>query len=284
MPTTHFIWDSLDDNLLMEKDGNGNTLAEYTHEPGLHGQLISQRRNGQTYYHHYDGQGNTCAVTDQNGNIVETATYSAFGEVVEKTSSIVNPFGFKGALGYYANPESNDLQFERRVYRPEIGRWMSFDPPAFSYVMKVLQNHIDGKSPTRVLTDQNRNVTDTYAYDALGMEASRLQVFLAFPLPPIIPVDEPCRMVDAYQLKGPDEKLPCKPGYEKHGVFFVFCIKCTGGCLLSPPTRNPFPPPDAPPPRLSGYCYERRCYATSKVDLRRGEVKPNCECMWVADL
>ena len=55
MPVTHYIWDEVNDTLLMEKDEVGNTIAEYTHEPGQYGPLISQHRNGQTRYHNYDG-------------------------------------------------------------------------------------------------------------------------------------------------------------------------------------------------------------------------------------
>jgi RHS repeat-associated protein len=74
---------------------------------------------------------NTVAVTDENENVVEEATYSAFGEVVSKTSSITNPFGYKGALGYYVNPETGSYDSRARVYEPITGRWMSLDPAEF---------------------------------------------------------------------------------------------------------------------------------------------------------
>jgi len=101
MPVTEYIWDEDNDSLLMETDGDGNPTAVYTNTPDPYGELISQHRDGQTYFHHYDGEANTRQVTDNNQNIVEQATYTAFGEIVEKTSSIINPFGYKGALGYY---------------------------------------------------------------------------------------------------------------------------------------------------------------------------------------
>jgi len=131
MPAVHYFWDELDDNIAAEFDDAGNVIAEYTHEPGLRGQLLSQRRNGQTYVHHYDGEGNTRALTDQSGDVVETSTYSAFGDVVEKTGAVLNPFGFKGALGYYANPIADDVYVRSRVYRPEYARWLSTDPLLF---------------------------------------------------------------------------------------------------------------------------------------------------------
>jgi len=131
MPVTNYFWDMESDNVLMEKDETGATTAVYTHEPGEFGKLISQRRDSQTYFHHFDAQGSTRAVTDENQNVVETATYSAFGEVVEKTSSIVNPLGYKGALGYYANPGTNDIYVRARTYEPFTTQWLSVDPLGF---------------------------------------------------------------------------------------------------------------------------------------------------------
>lgn len=128
MSVTNYFWDMESDNVLMEKNESGGTTAVYTNEPGLYGKLISQHHNGETYFHHYDGSGDTRVVTDENENVVETTTYSAFGEVVEKTSSIVNPFGYKGALGYYANSETSDFYVRARTYQPKIARWLSVDP------------------------------------------------------------------------------------------------------------------------------------------------------------
>jgi RHS repeat-associated protein len=47
---------------------------------------------------------------------------------VQKTSSIVNPFGYKGALGYYSNPVTDDIDVRARIYKPVIARWLSRDP------------------------------------------------------------------------------------------------------------------------------------------------------------
>jgi len=127
MAVTHYIWDEGNDTLLMEKDEAGTTIAEYTHEPGRYGPLISQRRGAQTRYHHFDGQGSTRALTDESGTVTDTYTYTAFGETVASTGTTANPFGYKGALGYYANPESNDVHVRRRSYVPAASRWLSTD-------------------------------------------------------------------------------------------------------------------------------------------------------------
>ena len=152
MTKTYFFWDPLEDNIVQERDESGALVAEYTTEPDLYGNVISQERNDHTYYYHYDGEGNTSAVTDQNGNIVETATYSAFGEVVAKSMSVVNPFGYKGALGYYANGDTDQIEARARSYSPQSGRWLSEDPAGFidgpnAYVF-VLNDPINKSDPS----------------------------------------------------------------------------------------------------------------------------------------
>ena len=106
MARTYYEWDEVNDTLLRETDEAGNTIAEYTHEPTRYGPLLSQRRNGHTYYHHYDGLGNTRALTDESGHVTDRYSYDAWGNQIAHTGTTTNPFGYKGALGYYANPEA----------------------------------------------------------------------------------------------------------------------------------------------------------------------------------
>ena len=43
----HFLWDPIEDNIVKEIDDSGITIADYTTEPYLYGDLISQHRDGQ---------------------------------------------------------------------------------------------------------------------------------------------------------------------------------------------------------------------------------------------
>ena len=45
MARTYFFWDPLSDNILQERDETGAVTAEYTAEPGLYGNIISQNRS-----------------------------------------------------------------------------------------------------------------------------------------------------------------------------------------------------------------------------------------------
>jgi hypothetical protein len=42
----HFLWDPVEDNIVKEINDSGNTIADYTTEPYLYGDLISQHRDG----------------------------------------------------------------------------------------------------------------------------------------------------------------------------------------------------------------------------------------------
>ncbi len=131
MGAINYIWDEENDSLLEEVDDDGNVIASYTNEPSQFGKVISQERNGVTSYYHYDGQGNTVALTDDNENVTDTYIYSAFGELVSSTGTTVNPFRYVGQYGYYTDVETNDIYIRARSYAPTLGRWLTRDPIGF---------------------------------------------------------------------------------------------------------------------------------------------------------
>jgi hypothetical protein len=119
MPVTNYIWDVVNDSYLMETDETGAATAVYTSEPVQYGRLISQRRDGVTSYYHFDGQGSTRQLTDENQNVTDTYTYSAFGETVASLGTTVNSFAYKGTMGYYSDSESSDFYVRARVLSAE---------------------------------------------------------------------------------------------------------------------------------------------------------------------
>jgi RHS repeat-associated protein len=128
---TYYYWDFVTDNVFLEEDENGNVLAEYTHEPGRYGEPLAQERDGQVRYYNFDVQGSTRELTDDNGDVTDSYTYTAFGDEIAHTGSTVNPFRYKGALGYYTNSETNNIYVRERSYNPRVARWLICDPIRF---------------------------------------------------------------------------------------------------------------------------------------------------------
>jgi RHS repeat-associated protein len=128
MPVTNYIWDELNDTVLMETDGSGNPTVVYTNEPGRFGGLISQRQGGQPQYYHYDALGSTRQLTDSTGQVTDTYLYDAFGNTIQSTGTSVVPYHFVGRQGYYYDQELGEYYVRARQYAPTLARWLSLDP------------------------------------------------------------------------------------------------------------------------------------------------------------
>jgi len=146
MPKTTYVWDELSDNVIEEYE-DGILSVSYTHEPGLYGNLLSQHRNSVTSYYHFDGRGDTVALTDDSGNITDTKEYDAWGNVIASTGTAVTPFWFGGMNGYQTCC-SLGVYIRARLYQSMIGRWKSIDPIGFFdganlYVPYFMPNETD---------------------------------------------------------------------------------------------------------------------------------------------
>jgi RHS repeat-associated protein len=126
MAKTTYMWDELSDNVAAEYD-DGVLSAAYTHESDLYGNLLSQNRNGVTSYYHYDGRGDTVALTDDSGNVTDTKEYDAWGNVIASTGSTVTPYQFIGRQGYQSDAITRGYYARNRQYWPQASRWLSWD-------------------------------------------------------------------------------------------------------------------------------------------------------------
>jgi len=119
----NFLWDG--ENIARQTSSDGSTNRRYTYNPQAYGELISQ--DGPTF-HHYDALGSTMLLTDGSQDTVISYLYRAFGEQTVLSGSNPNRFTWIGRLGYYRQPDTGDYWVRARVYRPQIGRWVSRDP------------------------------------------------------------------------------------------------------------------------------------------------------------
>ncbi|WP_339745358.1 RHS repeat-associated core domain-containing protein [uncultured Rubinisphaera sp.] len=121
--TTKYLWDN--QNILQEYDVS--TEAQYNYAPMPYGNLISQQRDTDSSYYHYDGNFSTSALTDTSATETDTYNYTAWGEETSGTGATENPFTWKGEIGYYQDEDNLQLLRNRR-YSAGQGRIISEDP------------------------------------------------------------------------------------------------------------------------------------------------------------
>lgn len=94
-------------------------------------------QNAACYYYHYNGLGSVTAVSDKNGQIVETYKYSVFGDTAIynasgkrlSASAVGNVYFFTGRR---LDNETGLYYYRARMYSPHLGRFLQTDPSGYS--------------------------------------------------------------------------------------------------------------------------------------------------------
>nr|WP_277355981.1 RHS repeat-associated core domain-containing protein [Marinobacter daepoensis] len=80
----------------------------------------------EVYYYHLDHLGKPQELTNQQGKLVWSVTYRAYGNVVQQqVAEIDNPLRFQGQ---YHDPETGLHYNRHRYYNPNTGRFITPDP------------------------------------------------------------------------------------------------------------------------------------------------------------
>ena len=117
----------------METDSSNIIQVVYSLEQHLYGNLVSQLRQGISFFHSFDGNGSTIQLTNLSGSILDSYLYDSFGIEILAGSNL-NPYRFIGDLGYYFNVDLSQYLLRRRNYNSQSGRFTSIDPLSkFSY-------------------------------------------------------------------------------------------------------------------------------------------------------
>ena len=161
MVKTNYLWDEVSDNVIAEYE-SGVATAVYTQEPGLYGNLISQRRSGVSHFYHFDARGDTRNLTDSTENVTDSATYDAWGNSVASSGSTVTPYRFIGRQGYQTDTATGQVYVRARMYQPTAARWTSVDPlpshrlrGAYCYTDNHPRNSIDPSGHASIFFGQN---------------------------------------------------------------------------------------------------------------------------------
>jgi RHS repeat-associated protein len=140
---------------------------------------------GSATYYHYDQSGNTAALTNQAGAIIERVVYSPYGTIRYRQSNYDTPFLYGGFFGVMT--DANGLIAMRaRYYNPLTMRFLNSDPAmdGLNWYAYANGNPINFADPTgygaqKVLGDMNKGsnwsgVGSNSWLNALGMVGSAI--------------------------------------------------------------------------------------------------------------
>ncbi len=138
---TRYIYDGED--IIQEYDGNNALLTTYTHGPGIDEPILVEK-NGQKYYYIQDGLGSITALVDQNGNIAQTYRYDSFGNIINSSGTITQPFTYTGRE---YDSETGLYYYRARYMDPKAGGFLQEDPiwdtNAYAYCYNNPLNLVD---------------------------------------------------------------------------------------------------------------------------------------------
>jgi RHS repeat-associated protein len=140
---------------------------------------------GSATYYHYDQSGNTAALTNQAGAIIERVVYSPYGTIRYRQSNYDTPFLYGGFFGVMT--DANGLiNMRARYYNPLTMRFLNSDPAmdGLNWYAYANGNPINFADPTgygaqKVLGDMNKGsnwsgVGSNSWLNALGMVGSAI--------------------------------------------------------------------------------------------------------------
>ncbi len=84
--------------------------------------------------YHFDGLGSVVALSDADGDTVQTYEYSVYGQPAAADPNHPNPFLFTARR---FDPETGLYHYRARAYNPYIGRFLQTDPIGYGDGMNL---------------------------------------------------------------------------------------------------------------------------------------------------
>ena len=129
--TTKYYWDNA--SVLLETDASGNIRALNT----IGNEIISREYRAnpgdpncvrEKYYYLYDHLGNTRALTDGQGNLVQEYFYDVYGKCWNVKKDSINGYQYVGGYGVSADADDGLVYMRARYQDPGLGVFISCDP------------------------------------------------------------------------------------------------------------------------------------------------------------
>ncbi len=171
--TTKYVYDG--QQVIAEYDdsqtqGTFVLVRRFIYGPGIDEPICMIDCTGQSdawYFYHFDGLGSVVALSNTSGVIVESYSYTAFGETtVTLNGNLDNPYRFTGRRW----DDETDLYYYRaRMYNPEIGRFLQPDPIGYEGGLNLYtycgNNPVVYLDPYGLCKQDIRNIIDGIKYD-----------------------------------------------------------------------------------------------------------------------
>jgi RHS repeat-associated protein len=125
---TYFFYS--EEGLIAEYDASGNDIKSYGYKPDSDWTTdpLFMKQNGDYYFYHTDHLGTPQKLVEQDGTVVWSAQYTAFGEADVQVETVTNNLRFPGQ---YEDAETGLYYNLKRYYDPQIGRYLWVDPIGF---------------------------------------------------------------------------------------------------------------------------------------------------------
>ena len=124
---------------ICELDSNGDIIATNMFGPtGLISRHQYVRGTGgaitgsSDFYYTFDPLGHVCRIQGQNGAVVASLGYDAYGKPLVGSDTNPTPYGYGGQAGYYTDSETGLALCSWRYYDPNTGRWLNRDPIGYA--------------------------------------------------------------------------------------------------------------------------------------------------------
>nr|WP_243167921.1 RHS repeat-associated core domain-containing protein [Anaerocolumna cellulosilytica] len=116
-----YVYD-LSGYLVAEAKNAATITANYVWGPDR--VLSKKETGGGEYYYLYNGHGDVVQIVDRNGNVVNNYKYDEWGNILESTETISNPFKYAGEI---YDEETGLYYLRARYYDPALGRFLNED-------------------------------------------------------------------------------------------------------------------------------------------------------------